>query len=340
MKFHMHLLPTYFPGEDPPFDTYLGNVLDQVALAEELGWEGFWFTEHHFLPYGGPIPNPAVMMAAAAARTKRIRLGCGISILPLHHPVQTAEDYAMVDAISGGRLEFGIGGGNTALDYQVYGVDRDTRFGRFEEALKIITGAWTNDRFSFKGKLWDLPEFSIYPRPSQLPLPPLWIAGVSPDPFRWAGEQGWNVMTVSHPVPPARVQSAVAAWEEGLAKGGHDRAAHSHKLNLRVWVDEDAMRAQQTAERAIQRYDDVSNVGRESRVGDLLPSGEYDWEGMRRQARNIYGTPDQVIALLRQAQETFRFDIASTTMSFGAIPFKDTVRAMRLFAAEVMPKLR
>jgi len=340
MKFHMHLLPTYYPGEDPPFDRYLGNVLDMVALAEELGFEGFWFTEHHFLPYGGPIPNPAVMMAAAAARTKTIRLGCGISILPLHHPVQVAEDYAMVDAVSGGRLEFGIGGGNTQLDYDVYGVDRETRFGRFAEALAIIRGAWSQETFSHQGEVFRLPEFSIYPRPTQRPLPPIWVAGVSPDPFRWAGQQGFDIMTVSHPVPTARVQSAVTAWEEGLAAGGYDRASHRHKLNLRVWVDEDAARAKQVAERAIQRYDEVSNVGRESRVGDVLPDGSYDWEGMLRQARNIYGTPEQVTALLRQAEATFRFDIASITMSYGAIPFEDSVRAVRLFAAEVMPRLR
>ncbi len=117
MRFHAHLLPIYVPETDPPFGPYLNQVLEQVTLAEELGWECQWFTEHHFVQYGGPIPNPAVMLAAAAARTSRIRLGSAISILPLHHPVQTAEDYAMVDALSGGRLEFGIGRGNTELDY-------------------------------------------------------------------------------------------------------------------------------------------------------------------------------------------------------------------------------
>ena len=122
MKFHMHLLTTYFPDRDPPFDVYFQQILDQIELAEELGWECFWFTEHHFIPYGGLIANPAVIMAAAAARTSRIRLGSSISILPLRHPLQTAEDYAMVDVASGGRLEFGIGRGNTLGDYTVYGV--------------------------------------------------------------------------------------------------------------------------------------------------------------------------------------------------------------------------
>ncbi len=92
MRFHMHLLPTYFPDRDPPFDVYFQQILEQVQLAEELGFECFWFTEHHFVLYGGPVPNPAVMMAAAAARTSRIHLGSAISILPPHQPVQLAED--------------------------------------------------------------------------------------------------------------------------------------------------------------------------------------------------------------------------------------------------------
>src|SRR6266540_3039065 len=143
MQFHMHLLPTYFPGESAPFERFYQEVLDEVELAEELGWECFWFTEHHFLPYGGPEPNPAVFMSAAAARTSRIHLGSAISILPLHHPVQIAEDYAMVDVISGGRLEFGIGLGNAPRDLEVYGIPRDERRERFEEALEVVKAAWT-----------------------------------------------------------------------------------------------------------------------------------------------------------------------------------------------------
>jgi len=82
MRFHMHLLPTYFPDRDPPFDVYYQQVLEQIALAEELGWDCFWFTEHHFLLYGGPMPNPAAIMCAAAARTSRIHLGSAIRFCP------------------------------------------------------------------------------------------------------------------------------------------------------------------------------------------------------------------------------------------------------------------
>ena len=116
---------TYFPDIDPPYDVYYRQILEQVELAEEFGWECFMFNEHHFLGYGGLVANPAVLLATAAARTKRIRFGPCIAILPLRHPLHTAEDYAMVDAISGGRLEFGVGSGNTEMDYRVFDVTRE-----------------------------------------------------------------------------------------------------------------------------------------------------------------------------------------------------------------------
>ncbi len=339
VRFHMHLLPTYFPDRDPPFERYFQNLLEQVALAEELGWECFWFTEHHFLLYGGPIPNPAVMMAAAAARTTRIRLGSAIAILPLHHPVQLAEDYAMVDAISGGRLEFGIGIGNSAIDYEVYGVPRDDSRGRFQEAIAAILNAWTEQTLSHKGKRWQFTGAPVYPRPAQQPHPPVWVAGSSVESLRWAGTHGFNIMTVAHPYPAERVRPGVAAWREGLVQGGHDPAAHHCKLHLRVWVDEDRDRARQVAEPAIQRYDDVSRVGRESAIRDPGAAG-YDWEGMLAQGRNIYGNPEDCIRLIRTAAANYDFDVCSTTFNFGGIPHDAIIKAMRLFAQEVMPALR
>src|SRR5947199_4342740 len=100
MRFYMNILTTYFPDRDPPYDVYYQQILEQIELAEELGWECFMFNEHHFLGYGGLIANPAVMLAAAAARTSKIRLGTCISIITLKHRLQLAEEYAMVDVCS------------------------------------------------------------------------------------------------------------------------------------------------------------------------------------------------------------------------------------------------
>jgi alkanesulfonate monooxygenase SsuD/methylene tetrahydromethanopterin reductase-like flavin-dependent oxidoreductase (luciferase family) len=165
MRFYINILTTYFPDLDPPYDVYYEQILEQVQLAEELGWECFMFNEHHFLGYGGLAANPAVLLAAASARTSRIRLGPCIAILPLRHPLHTAEDYAMVDAISGGRLEFGIGSGNTEMDYRVFGVTRENDRQRVSEALEIILKSWSNERSSHRGRFWNYDELTLYPRP-------------------------------------------------------------------------------------------------------------------------------------------------------------------------------
>lgn len=335
MRFHVHLLPTYFPERDPPFDVFYQQILEQVELAEELGYECFWFTEHHFLLYGGPCPNSAVMMAGAAARTSKIHLGSAISILPLHHPVEVAENYAMVDVMSGGRLEFGIGLGNTAVDFQVYGVPREESRERYQEAAEVILKAWSKERFSHEGKYWQFADVAIYPKPVQRPHPPIWVAGSSVEGLGWAGQHGFNIMNVAHPVPPERVRPGVEAWQTGLIEGGHDPTQHHCKLHLRVWVDENKQRAREVAQAAITRYDDISRVGRDSRVPD--PNVGYDWEGMLATGRNCYGTPDQVIRSIQAAQRNYEFDIFSSTFHFGGLPHEDIKRSMRLFAKEVMP---
>ncbi len=334
MKFHMHLLPTYFPDTDPPFDVFTNQILEQIELAEELGWECFWFTEHHFLLYGGPVPNSAVLMAAAAARTSKIHLGSAISILPLHHPVELAENYAMVDVISGGRLEYGMGLGNTALDYEVYGVSRDESRARFEEASELIAAAWSNDTFSHHGTYWNLDNVTLLPRPTQKPRPPMWVAGSSVESLGWAGRHGFNIMTVAHPFPAERQRPGVQAWRAGLTENGFDPADHHCKLHLRVWVDENEERARQVAQAAIIRYDDISRVGRTASAPD--PAG-YPWDEMLAAGRNCYGTPDQVIKAIQAAQQNFDFDIFSSTFNFGGLPHEDIKRSMRLFAKEVMP---
>lgn len=339
MRFHMHLLPTYFPDRDPPFDVYYQQVLEQIALAEELGWDCFWFTEHHFLLYGGPMPNPAAIMCAAAARTSRIHLGSAISILPLHHPVEVAENYAMVDVLSGGRLEFGIGLGNTAVDFQVYGIPREESRDRFEEAAEVVLKAWTNERFNHEGRFWQFEDVPVYPRPVQQPTPPIWVAGHSPESLGWAGRHGFNIMTVAHPFPPEHYAPGLAAWREGLAKIGLAPGQRHCKLHLRTWVDEDGERAREIAEPALLRYDYISTVGRKARA-PFRPADTYPFADMRATGRNIYGNPDQCIAAINATLRNYQFDIFSTTFNFGGLPHEEVKRSMRLFAKEVMPAFK
>ena len=337
MRFYINILATYFPGIDPPYNVYYEQILEQVALAEELGWECFMFNEHHFLGYGGPIANPAVLLAAAAARTSKIHLGPCIAILPLRHPLHSAEDYAMVDTISGGRLEFGIGSGNTDMDYKVFGVTRENDRQRLREAIDVILKTWGNARIGHKGEFWQFDELSLYPRPVQQPHPPIWVAGTSAEGLGWAGRQGYHIMTVGHPHPPEKVRLGVEAWRQGLIQAGYNPEAKHCQFHARTYVNTNAERAREIAGAAITRYDEISRIGRRSLTA---PPAEYNWEMMLATGRNNYGTPDQCIKNVHSAMNNYYFDTLTTTFNFGGIPHAEILQSMRLFAKEVMPAFR
>jgi alkanesulfonate monooxygenase SsuD/methylene tetrahydromethanopterin reductase-like flavin-dependent oxidoreductase (luciferase family) len=337
VRFYINILTTHFPDLDPPYNIYYGQILEQIELAEELGWECFMFNEHHFLGYGGLAANPAVLLSAAAARTSRIRLGTCIAILPLRHPLQSAEDYAMVDALSGGRLEFGIGSGNTDLDYRVFDIPREEDRERLDESLEIILKAWSTDRFSHQGKFWRFEEITLYPRPVQQPHPPIWVAGTSPGTLGWAGRRGYSIMTVGHPHPPDKVKAGVEAWRRGLSEGGYDPAKRHCQFHARTHVNESPERAREIASAAITRYDAISRIGRRSVKNE---TEAYDWEGMLATGRNVYGDPEQCIRAIHNAGRHYYFDTLTTTFNFGGIAHEEIVKSMRLFAREVMPAFR
>jgi probable F420-dependent oxidoreductase len=336
MRFHIVMLPNYVEGVDPPFDVYYRELLEQIELAEELGFECFWFTEHHLMRYGGPCPNPASLIAVAAARTSKMRLGCSVSVIPLRHPVHIAEDYAVADAISGGRLEFGMGVGNNPREYQVFGVPFEEGRERFDEATEVILGLWGQERFSHKGRFWDFEDVTIYPRPVQQPHPPIWIAGLSEASLSRAGRNGHNIMTVAHARRPEETRPGVTAWRKNLAEAGYAPSERQCLIHLRGYVGEESKRAQQVGQEAIACYTELSALG----LNRPTSPDQLDWEKMLQQGRNVYGNPDQCIEALRHTTEHFDFDICGMQFSFGGLPHAEVVKSMRLFAREVLPAFR
>src|SRR5262245_10630796 len=145
MRFGGHYLPTYIPELDGTVAEFYERMFEQMALMDELGYRDVWVTEHHFDEYGGTIPHPPTFLAAVARATRRIRLGVAISVLPLHNPIQVAEAYAMLDNISNGRVEFGVGRGSTPSEFDEFGIGYADSALRMREATNLIRAAWTQD---------------------------------------------------------------------------------------------------------------------------------------------------------------------------------------------------
>ncbi len=192
-----------FPFRNPPawrkpFADFYADQLEQTRLAEQLGYDEIWLTEHHFAEDGY---SPAILpiASAIAAITRRIRIGTYLVLLPLHNAVRVAEDAATIDIISNGRFDLGVGQGYAPGEFAAYGVNRKTRAGRLEEGIEVIRGAWTKDDFSFEGKHYKVKNIRLMPRPVQSPHPPLWIGAGAPKAIERAGRMGVNFMGLANP---------------------------------------------------------------------------------------------------------------------------------------------
>ena len=185
-----------FQGNDVDWNSLYKETLDQCELADKMGFDSLWFVEHHFLMGFSGSPCPEVLFGALSQRTKNIRIGFGVSILPTQHPIRIAERVAMVDQLTDGRVEFGTGRSN-AYEQTGLGIDpRETR-DRWEESLAMLVQIWQSDEFSWEGKFWNVPTRRVLPRVFQKPHPRIYLACTQTDSFRLAAERGIGVLSSS-----------------------------------------------------------------------------------------------------------------------------------------------
>ncbi len=183
---------------------------DVVDAAEAWGLDGVWLGEMHFTPARSVLSAPIVIASSIATRTKRLRVGMAVQVLPLNNPLRIAEEAATVDHISAGRFDFGIGRSGFPRVYDVYGIPYAESQERFREALEIILEAWKGEPFSYKGQYWSFENATVAPRPYQLPHPPIRMAATTEETFPRVGEMGLPIfvglrgMDISDPAPAPR----------------------------------------------------------------------------------------------------------------------------------------
>ena len=183
-----------YEGTEIDWNALYRETLDQCELADQVGFDNLWFVEHHVLFGFSGSPCPEVMFGALSQRTKNIRIGFGVSVLPNHHPIRVAERVAMVDQLTNGRVEFGTGRSN-AYEQVGQGIDpRETRE-RWEEAIEMIPQIWQSEEFSWEGKFWNVPPRRVLPKPFQKPHPRMYLACTQTDSFRLAAQKGIGVLS-------------------------------------------------------------------------------------------------------------------------------------------------
>src|SRR5271166_1922658 len=191
------------------------DFIAQIELGDALGFDTAWLGEIHFNRAFSILADPLMVLAAAAQRTSRIRLGTAVTLLPLHNPIKIAEQAATADILSDGRLEFGVGRG-VAYQYRGYGIPQEESRERFEEALDFILQAWTNETISFEGKYFRARDLSLVPKPVQSPHPPVRIAANSPDTFPFAGSRKLPIFASPLINPPDKLKGGLAVYRAAL----------------------------------------------------------------------------------------------------------------------------
>jgi alkanesulfonate monooxygenase SsuD/methylene tetrahydromethanopterin reductase-like flavin-dependent oxidoreductase (luciferase family) len=339
MKFGSHYLPTYIPDLDGPLPEFYQKMFSQMEEMDRLGFEHAWVTEHHFAMYGGTLPHPPTFMSAIARTTKRIRLGVAINVLPLHNPIDVAESYAMVDVISNGRLDFGVGKGSESHEYKKFGVDQKEATARMYEGVEVMLQAWSEKPVNFRGEFFNYENVPVYPKPVQRPRPKFWVGCArSEDTFRWAGEKGFHLMTLPYLYREAQMLPGfIKTYRAALEKAGHDPLGTDILGKFHIYVSSSLDKALEEAEPYLTGYYDVHRAADPSRK-ELGLMVQRDSRTQFEEGFVLAGDPERVADTIGRWSQEVGLTTISGTFYFGGMPQELALKNIRLFAEKVMPK--
>jgi natural product biosynthesis luciferase-like monooxygenase protein len=350
MKLSLLFLPTYIPELNGSMGQFYDDVLEEIEFADQSGLNAVWFAEHHFFGYGGAIPSVPVLAAAAAQRTKRIRLGSGIALIALNDPVRVAEEFAMLDNLSGGRLDFGIGRAFQRVEYDAFGVPMEESRARFNEALEIILKAWSDEPVTFAGKFRSLKDVNVIPKPVQRPHPPIYVACVmTPDSFEFTGANGYNLMYVPYVSSPADSIVRVQSYRESLAKAGYDPASRDVMMCVHAFCGESAEQARDYPRPFIKNYFELAG---KANLVDADSSQYKGYGGIGKIFQHlcenydfmypnqvIFGNPEQCLERLAHYEAMGATHISLIT-NFGGMPHAEIMRSLERVVKYVLPHLK
>ena len=318
----------HVPGGDMTMTDVYAATIEQAVLADELGFDHVWFTEHHFLE-DGYLPAFQPLAGAIAARTKQIRISNDIALLPLYHPIRLAEELAVLDQISNGRMEFGIGMGYVPKEFDAFGVPLRNRVSMTDEAIEILRLAWGEGPFSFKGKRYNLSNIDVHPKPVQPGGPPLWIAAMKEPGALRAARFGTNLL------PQGRREEVLDPWRDAVNAKGEDPDDYRVGIIRSVYVTDDRERDWPKIREA-ERF-------RMGVYGSFMAEtpDDYGWGSSDGIPQNvIVGDATQVTQEISEFVNTYGItDIATSGLPPGIEPEFMAANLERL-ASEVIPNLR
>ena len=359
-------------GEATDSAGLLDNLRQQTILAEELGFEAIWLGEHHFTPFGvGDLPNPILLGADLAARTSRIRIGQMANIATWWHPIRLAEDLAILDNMSGGRLEVGFGRGIWPYEGPQFHPNADPRKDMenrelFQETVEIVRKIWSNEYFAHQGSNYTFPapdtafshpslaadpawqdgnrvtKLRVTPRPYQNPHPPLWMTVSTDRSVTTAAEMGLKACYWQP--PPLRIRQRMELYAEVRTnlEGRPFRLGEDQAVMRSTYIAPSMEEARRDAESGIMAAFIFNDPFRGRQVftnpgEDLDPEVKLDWEFLEPRTL-LVGSPDNVAEKIQELQEVCNLGYLLVEFAHSGIPQRKILRNLENFATKVMPR--
>lgn len=344
--FHPVSRPSSTSGE-----AYFQEALNLSELADRLGYSRIGVVEHYFMPYGGYTPDPCIFLAAAAQRTRRARLMTSAVLPVFNHPLKLAGQLAMVDCISGGRLDVGVGRAFVPLEFQAFGISMDESRARFEEGVEALVRLFTEENMTFEGRFHRWKGVTSLPKVVQQPHPPLWVAAaVTPESYAWTGRKGYGVMSVPYLFDFSQTAKSVQLYRDTYRDTGH-RGEARVALGFHIYLAEDRNVALEEGRRYMTRYmeemqasladwDNVSSSAYQGYTGLRSLTASFSYERLVEERRIIFGDAEDAVRAIRYYREVFGDFELLLMLHFGDMGEAPARRTAEIFAHQVMPRLQ
>jgi alkanesulfonate monooxygenase SsuD/methylene tetrahydromethanopterin reductase-like flavin-dependent oxidoreductase (luciferase family) len=314
-----------------PLNSVYQTAIDRFSIMDQTGYDAVWLAEHHFSTFS-VCPSVHMMGTMAASHTKRLRIGTAVSLAPFYNPLRLAEEVALLDVLSGGRVNWGAGRGFERSEFAAFGIPGEESAPRFHETVDIVLKAWISQRVTHHGRFFQYDGVEVLPKPLQTPHPPVWMAASSLSAIEWAAGQGHSILMDPHS-SRAELVGKRRHYAAMLVEAGHDDAGRIIPMARLIAVDETEEKARAVATRVaewtIASYvgpKHIGNVRQEARnFGDKNPVDFYVDDVM------IHGTAESVVDQI----QSFAAEIGMTYLM--AAPM--SARSFRLLTDKVLPHI-
>jgi alkanesulfonate monooxygenase SsuD/methylene tetrahydromethanopterin reductase-like flavin-dependent oxidoreductase (luciferase family) len=328
---------------------YFREALDLCELADRLGYVSVKIVEHYFRGYGGYSPSPLIFLAAAAQRTEHVRLVTGAVLPAFNHPLKLAAELAMVDCISGGRLDAGFARAFLPHEFEAFDVSMEESRPRFEEGIAAVKRLWTEERVTFEGRFHRFKDVTLLPRPMQTPHPPILVAAIATaESFIWAGEQGYGLMFVPYLSDFDDLARKIELYRQSYRGATCGQEPPPPSMAMHLYMTESTASARREAQLYVEQYMAIFQesaaawTGRQSsqyRGYELIQERlqALTYERVLGEGRVLIGNADTVIEQLRQLRQLFGPIQPEMQVMFGDMDRAQAQRSVELFGREVLP---